>query len=32
MMIDDIDEIDDVYVDVYDVVLFMMQIYANIKW
>ena len=31
MMIDDIDEIDDVDVDVYDVVLFMMQIYANIK-
>ena len=32
MMIDDIDEIDDVYVDVGDIVLFMMQIYANIKW
>lgn len=32
MMIDDIDEIDDVYVDVDDIVLFMMQIYANIKW
>ena len=31
MMIDDIDEIDDVYVDVDDIVLFMMQIYANIK-
>ena len=30
-MIDDIDEIDDVDVDVDDIVLFMIQIYANIK-
>lgn len=34
MMIDDIDidENDDVDVDVDDIVLFMIQIYANIKW
>lgn len=34
MMIDDIDidENDDIDVDVDDIVLFMIQIYANIKW